>query len=327
MADINQTARDFTARTLNGEREAARALARSYAAALRRINVELMVLADKVEAATARGEFIGPAWLFRERRLERLKAQIEGELRAWASAAAGVVLEARALAGESGARDAGELLERYGPGLPVEGRVGDRLATGAVRAATATTRSGPLRALFGSLAPEGAELAGEVLVSGIATGKNPRRTAREVAEALNVNLARALVISRTETLRAYRESSREVYDGAGVERWRWLCARTVRTCAVCWAMDGTEHKVAEPFGTHPNCRCCMVPVLPGDTPAKRGAELFDELPDEARLRVLGPGKLRALEAGHLALPNLVETTRHPLWGLSRRERSLRSILA
>ncbi len=76
---------------------------------------------------------------------------------------------------------------------------------------------------------------------------------------LGGNLVRALRISRTEMLRAYREATRRNYQANGdiVAGWRWLCAKQARTCAACLAMDGT-HKCRDQTADNVSgaCRSC-----------------------------------------------------------------------
>lgn len=70
---------------------------------------------------------------------------------------------------------------------------------------------------------------------------------------------RALRISRTEMLRAYREATRRNYQANGdiVPGWRWLCAKQPRTCAARLAMDGT-HKCRDQTADNVSgaCRSC-----------------------------------------------------------------------
>jgi hypothetical protein len=108
----------------------------------------------------------------------------------------------------------------------------------------------------------------------------------------------------------------------------------------CWAMDGTEHDVEEPMGSHVACRCSMIPAtvswddlaaqfgieMPaGDyDPPKEptGAEAFDRLPAAQQRSVLGPGKFQAFVDGLIQLEDLVQERRSEDWGLSRSEGSL-----
>jgi hypothetical protein len=96
---------------------------------------------------------------------------------------------------------------------------------------------------------------------------------------------------------------------------------------MCIAMHGSVHPTNTMIGTHPNCRCSMAP-LPRRTanPVTPGAEQFATWDTGRQMATLGPAKYAAYRAGALDLRDLVGEARHPVWGLTRHERSLRSVL-
>jgi hypothetical protein len=105
------------------------------------------------------------------------------------------------------------------------------------------------------------------LVRGIAGGSNPNDTARRMlARCQGVfegGSARAVRISRTETLDAMREAGR-LSDEANTEvvkGWVWMAQLSSRTCPACWGQHGTEHAIADPGPLgHQNCRCARSPL-------------------------------------------------------------------
>jgi len=94
------------------------------------------------------------------------------------------------------------------------------------------------------------------------------------------------------------------------------------------------------MGSHPSCRCSMVPAtvswddlaaqfgieMPdGDfDPPKEptGPEAFARLPADQQRSVLGPGKFQAFVEGLITLADLVQERTSEDWGLSRSEGSL-----
>ncbi|MCV5625925.1 hypothetical protein OFN31_30300, partial [Escherichia coli] len=79
-----------------------------------------------------------------------------------------------------------------------------------------TSAETPVFELFGRLAPTSAERARQKIISAVALGWSPRRTARELEQTLLIGRTRAELIARTETLRAYREGARARYRAMGV---------------------------------------------------------------------------------------------------------------
>jgi SPP1 gp7 family putative phage head morphogenesis protein len=213
----------------------------------------------------------------------------------------------------------------------------DRLPTGALEELVGALADGsPLADLLGELGPAAARSVREALVAGLATGQGPRAIARRIRADLGGSLARALTIARTETLRAYRESSRRAYRANDdvVAGWIWHAQLGPRTCAACWAMHGSRHALDERLDGHPNCRCSMIPVtkswaelgFPGVPDARPviepGEEAFRRLPAADQLAVLGPAKHAAYRAGEIGLADLVARDRSERWGTTRREASL-----
>ena len=189
----------------------------------------------------------------------------------------------------------------------------------------------PLRTLLDKLGQQAAQDVGDVLTHAVAVGRNPRRTARDIQDALGGNLNRALTIARTEQMRAYRTASLRSYqENSDILRgWQWRCSPSRRTCPVCLAMDGQEFSLEEPFASHQNCRCCPIPIL-RDRPApphETGAEWFAKQDEATQREMLGPGKQKLYAEGKLTLADLVGVKDDAQWGKSRYQRSIGDALA
>jgi SPP1 gp7 family putative phage head morphogenesis protein len=147
------------------------------------------------------------------------------------------------------------------------------------------------------------------ITDGIVVGRNPREAARiliaRVGRALDGGIVRAERIMRTEMLDAYRNAHAVVQNANRdvVEGWEWWSAADERTCCGCWAMHGEQFPVTEPGPDgHPNCRCARIPVvlasLAGDFPdGPSKDELWGNLTEEQRLRVLGPTRYGLTDGG------------------------------
>lgn len=186
------------------------------------------------------------------------------------------------------------------------------------------TSGSPLRDLLVAAARERADQAIQTLVTGVATNQDPRRVASDLGRIIDGGVTRARLITRTEMLRVTREAQRQQWQaGDAVKGWVWWSTLDKTTCMVCWAMHGTHHTLDEPFGSHPACRCSMLPELkaiPGVKPAapiEPGAERFANLPAVDQRRVLGPARHDRYLAGDLKLPDVVRYRDHPRWGPTR----------
>jgi SPP1 gp7 family putative phage head morphogenesis protein len=182
----------------------------------------------------------------------------------------------------------------------------------------------PLAKHFANIAKPVRQQIFDALFYGVATGKPNSIIAQEINNAVGGGAVRAMTIARTETNRAYREASRKFYaDVPSVTGWRWLAALDLTTCPICWSMHGRIFKTKTPFGTHPNCRCTMVPVFRGDAKAETGSAKFAGLTIEQQRAILGPKRLELYNQG-AGLSDFVESYRSA-FGLSRRLKNLDAI--
>lgn len=160
------------------------------------------------------------------------------------------------------------------------------------------------------------------LVGSIPEGLSPREAARRIMRALegkfNGGLARALTITRTEMLDAYRaaagaqqKANKDVLAG-----WVWSAQLDNTTCASCVALHGTEHELSEagPWD-HQNGRCARTPLVkpwselgfdltePPST-IVTGPDWFANQPEATQLAILGPERLELLQGGKTSWPDL-----------------------
>lgn len=340
--DIYGLADQFRNALLRQERAAASELVRAYGAAWGRIRERLTALTRDIAEVRAAGGTVPMEWLLSQERYRLLLPQVEAELRVFAQFAEHRIIAEQAEAVSAAQAHAGQLMLR-GLGPPPVGITVTfaRLPAGAVTDLVGFLADGsPLRAILAELGPAAASAVQTALLAGIATGQGPRDIAQAVQRAFGGNLARALTIARTETLRAYRESSRRVYEANSdvLEGWTWHAKLDTGTCAFCWSMHGSLHEVTERFASHPRCRCASVPLTktwpalgsPGvretriEVPA--GAQRFARLSTADQHAVLGPAKFAAYQDGAMSLEDVRGFRLDPRWGPVGYERSLRDIL-
>lgn len=342
--DVQRIADGFAAAVRARDDAAAARLVAAYSEIRQRLDLRYRTLIAEIGRQRMSGAEVDALLKQQLSWAAQLLAESDRELIQWAQQAAGAITVEQRAAVAAAERDQEKLarlsLQPAPQGASVRFR---RLPKEAINELVGTLADGsPLADLLDSYGKAMGQATRSALVRGLAEGLNPRDIAREMRAGMDGNAVRALTVARSETLRAYRESSRRwmAANDDVIGSWLWWSALDQRTCPVCFAMHGSKHSFAEPMGTHPNCRCTMIPVTKtwkelgfGDVPGdgelspKLGADEFAALPNQAQRAILGPSKYALYRRGKLELADLVEVVRHPRWGVSRRERSLRDILA
>ena len=340
-ARVTRAVRKYRRDLINRDHDAQKQFALQLREAHETLLRELEAARTAVDAARTRG---GNENTFRLQRALDLAKQAEALLGQYAQNGTSYIANQQREVARTAYAAAQEFLDTTSPpppGLPNASSF-MTFPQGALEVITAATRSGPVAELLNRYGADAAKTAGKVLTQAIVLGTNPTVVAKQLSNELAVPLWKGQQIARTEINRAYQESLRETWrqNKEITPKWIWRSGRTTTTCAVCWAMDGTEHDVEEPMGSHPSCRCSMVPAaiswddlaaqfgieMPeGDFDPPRemtGPEAFDLLSDDEKRAVLGPGKFRAFNAGEIRLEDLVRERRSDDWGLSRSEGSL-----
>ncbi len=328
-ANLYTIANQFRGELLQRDAATARELSRLYVGSARRIRQQILQLGQRIERAREAGESVSPSWLYQQRRLASLLRQVQNEIIRFAGSANSTIESMQREAAAMGLTHAESLFTIGNPGTTLSGGFARLSARAATDLAGFAADGSPLSDLLARLAPGAADAVKQALFSGIVRGAGAEAMAREVFDSLGGNMARSLLIARTEALRAYRESAQRFYEGNSdvVEGWRWISACNARTCPVCWAMHGSTHATTEQFVSHPGCRCTPVPITELSPPLKAGPARFEALPPAQQLQVLGPLKMDAYAAGRISLQDLVGTVTDRRWGMSLRERSLVDALA
>jgi len=155
------------------------------------------------------------------------------------------------------------------------------------------------------------------LVESTALGRNPRVTARLIADNLTDGLNKAMQIARTEQLRVYRESTRTQYIESGVvTKYKRISAKDSRVCPACLFADGMIYDVSTEFEEHPQGRCSLIPVLVGiDEPEwQLGKDWFKEQNENVQVQILGRGRYDAWLEGKIGLEDVVTRKHNETYG-------------
>lgn len=331
--ELQRQAAEFRRDLLQLERAAASDMVRAYGVSWRRVEQQVTALWNEVTALREAGQPVPPVRLMQLDRYLRLQDEITAELRKFSQYADGSIV-----ATQTAAID---LAQEHTPRLISAVASDAELANleqfidfahaprGAIEAMVGYARGGtPLGALLDAIPNQVNESVRDTLIAGLTLGQNPRETARQVRRAYGTGLARALTISRTETLRAYRQATLLDYQANDdiIEGWVWSSALDRRTCVTCWALSGRVFKLNRQMPAHPGCRCSLTPLLKkayrGDYEPTPGAVLFQNADPSVQRSVLGPGAYQEYQAGRVGIADFVTFRRSRDWGVTVQRASL-----
>jgi SPP1 gp7 family putative phage head morphogenesis protein len=331
MSDLDTAIRQF--RRLRAQREAstARALRDAFERASNGLQQQLDGMVAWIAQEQAAGRDV-PLWrLLAESRNRWLLEQATALFNQYSREVGNIIVREQRHAVAQAQVDARALIEKgFGPPPPSVGLPFVALPQQAIGQLTATLQPGaPVRRLLDEFGGDAASTVESELITGVASGRSPRETARAISDAIGGQYDRSFLITRTETLRAYRGAQLEVYRANKhlLKGWRWHATLDRRTCAVCIALHARLFEVSEPMRPHPACRCSVVPEtrtwrdLGYDVPEtertiETGPEWFARQPISVQQDVLGPAAHEAYAAGDVELDDFIRLRRSPTWGSS-----------
>ena len=175
--------------------------------------------------------------IWKMERMRLIRAQLEEQVRiyneAYAVRAISQAQENYALLGIDAAQHS--ITASYGP----LGRYFNRINIGAVESMIGFAGDGsPLNDLLKMSYPDAVDGLMQALINGVALGKGSGQIAQDMADGMGMGLERALLISRTETMRAYRTASTEQYRQSGVVTGFKRLVKKATACMACLMLDG-----------------------------------------------------------------------------------------
>ena len=104
------------------------------------------------------------------------------------------------------------------------------------------------------------------VVDMVREGKRPNEISRQIKKDFGSSAYEAERLVRTESAKVQSEAQKDVYESSGVvSSVQWCATLENSTCDECGAMDGKIYSLHDapnlPF--HPNCKCCLLPVIDG----------------------------------------------------------------
>jgi SPP1 gp7 family putative phage head morphogenesis protein len=108
-----------------------------------------------------------------------------------------------------------------------------------------------------------AETLNEELIHCVVSGKKTTDLKNLLQERFNVSYARADMLVRTELAHIQTQAAQKRYEDYGVQEVEIWADEDERRCDVCGDLHEKKYPMGArvPIPAHPNCRCCIVPVV------------------------------------------------------------------
>lgn len=310
-SEILRSVARFRQQVLERDAKAVRTLTEGWLRAERKL-ADLILLTAQEAAEIPAGQLVGdPLAMMRLERYESLQRQLDAEIRKYGDMTAELTERNQKAVIQLAGKAAKEQIALMGAGF-------DALPVNAFETIVGQVGGQPFRSYFlRTLTDDCLGAMSQALVDGISLGRGPRDTAKLMQDAASLPYNRALAISRTETLRAYRLASLANYRHSEVvDGWMWLCAKQTRTCISCIAKDGQVFPLEQEFVDHPQGRCAAVPVRNARplARAETGRQWFEKQAPAVQEAMMGKQKYKAWKGNKLALDDLSQAHTDPTFG-------------
>lgn len=107
------------------------------------------------------------------------------------------------------------------------------------------------------------EALNEGLIDCVVTGKKTTELKKLLQEKFVVSYNRADSVVRTEMAHIQTQAAQQRYEDYGITEVQVWASKDERRCEVCGKLHKKIYPVgaAMPVPAHPNCRCCIIPVI------------------------------------------------------------------
>lgn len=328
-AEIFRAIREQREAINRSELKLLREMARLWVPTYRYLEEQLQRIVDTIEEKQANGEPIDMSWIYSLDRYQSMLDQSREAIDKYNKAAAQQISGAEADAVDIGESNARQLVNAAEPDDPLWARINQRETR---IMAGQLSETSPLHTLLSRNWGETMSGIEKALTIGISTGQGSDWVARQMVEAANIPLKRALTIARTEVNRAYREATLETMRSSrAVIGYRRMCYPPT-ACFACLMMDGEFYDKASSFSDHPNGKCAAVPVTrhydpisDADWERERGQAWFERQTPEKQKALIGVGRYELWQQGKVNLRDMVYIKENTTWGGSPAIKSLREL--
>ncbi|NBW14722.1 MAG: hypothetical protein EBR82_42660, partial [Caulobacteraceae bacterium] len=235
QAEIYQQAVDFKDALLQRDEVASRRIVEAYTRSYQKMEQNIRALTEKIERARAAGQYISPSWAFQIDRYQTLQRQITSEITRIAGTVEQTITTNQTAAVQQAVANTEALVNLGAQSTGVSVSF-SQLPKDATESIVGFLSDGsPLKGLLDKLPGMAGQAVSEALTDGIVRGLGATQIARNMRNALGGNMTRAMIIARTETMRAYREATSRTFNQNRdiLVGWVWVASFSRRTCASC----------------------------------------------------------------------------------------------
>lgn len=184
---------------------------------------------------------------------------------------------------------------------------------------------------FAAFGDSAAQNLADLVLTGVAQGKNPRAIASLIENWYSLPYSWAENMTRTVQNWSYRTASHATYAANPeiVTGWMWWATWDDRTCMSCLQNHGERFTVDQVLNDHHRGRCTPLPIVRGTRWAEsvqRGEDRFNALDPERQRRIMGNAMHKAWTAGAVQFGEFSRPYNDGVYGQMLRQSSLKDIL-
>lgn len=159
----------------------------------------------------------------------------------------------------------------------------------------------------------------DLLIAGVAQGRNPNQIARMISQWTTVPLSWASNMARTSQIYSARLATHAAYANNPniVEGWMWLSAQDTRTCISCWSQHGMIFGHDQTLNDHHQGRCTPAPLVRGQNwwrDYDTGPDRFEQLSEADQRQIMGNMLYDAYRQGEVGWTDFSRPYQNDIYG-------------
>lgn len=260
------------------------------------------------------------------RQFQSLLNNVEAEMNGFSAIMDNEAATIATSATQTGVEAASDLYNAAG-GLQVVTSAFNRPDPLAIQQAANYVDSDAFRANVAAFGANASDNLGDVIIAGIAAGKNPTAIASVITNWLLVPYTWAENTVRTTQLWSYRTASHETYRANSnvVQGWMWWASLDARCCLSCVAQHGRQFSLDETLNDHHRGRCTPLPVVIGSTWStgiQSGRDWFTDQDAATQREMMGAGRFEMYQSGMWDWNRVSRLYENDVFGTMRRQATM-----